>query len=131
MTTSDARAYLRVLLALHLAPLLFAVGFLFAALRLAGVAVVVIPVAVALWIGGTLGGWVRAIRRGRGKRWVGRDSIWEDANLWTGWAYIDEAAAATGRSGSEIRSTLKKSLLTAAALIVVAIAAFPVSAMLS
>lgn len=60
---------------------------------------------------------------------MGRDSIWEDANLWTGWAYIDEAAAATGRSASAIRSTAKKSVLATVGLLVVGIAMFPLAAM--
>ena len=115
---SEARAYLRNLVALHVSPLLFAGGMVAGAAGVSDVAGPLLIVGFIGW-GATLTvAHVRAARRHRGKPLFGGDSIAAEANWWIGWGPIEEAAAATSRDPKRLRSLAKRTLVLTVVLFV-------------
>lgn len=113
MTRSDARAYLRGLAMLHLAPLMMTLGGALAMLGLR-VGVWMAVVGGVLWVLSLSYAFLRAVRRNRGQPLFGRDSITEDSNWLTGWGPIPEAAEAVGRDPQRIRRLAKSSVWASA-----------------
>lgn len=81
---------------------------------------------VAMWLLALSAGFVRALRRNRGKPLFGGDGIQAEANWWLGWGPMEEAAVATGRDARGLRRTAIGSLVAGAAFVVLW---FPVAAL--